>query len=129
MRRQGHASVEGTRRFHDRHAPKVVANHVRDAAGMSVSSLGIGTYLGELDDATDTRYIAAIKRAYELGINVVDTAVNYRAQRSERAVGKAIAGLPRDEIVVCSKAGSCRSTPTVPPIRAATCARPTSTPG
>jgi aryl-alcohol dehydrogenase-like predicted oxidoreductase len=105
MRRQGHATIEGTRRFHERHAPKVVENHRRDAHGLAVSSLGIGTYLGELDDATDTRYIAAIKRAYELGINVIDTAVNYRAQRSERAVGKAIAGLPRDEIVVCSKAG------------------------
>jgi aryl-alcohol dehydrogenase-like predicted oxidoreductase len=44
------------------------------------------------------------------GVNVVDSAINYRLQRSERSAGAALKALrshefPREEIVVCSKAG------------------------
>src|SRR5439155_23840451 len=62
-----------------------------------VSSLGNGTYLGRDDDWTDAAYTVAVRRALQLGINVVDTAINYRNQRSERAVGRALRGrdLPR----------------------------------
>ena len=46
----------------------------------------------------------------ELSANVIDTAANYRFQRSERAIGKALAqliekGFSRDEVVVCTKGG------------------------
>jgi aryl-alcohol dehydrogenase-like predicted oxidoreductase len=83
---------------------------VRHLDGLSLSSVGLGTYLGPVDDAADARYQAAIARSLELGINVVDAAINYRHQRSERALGRAIAtavhaGIARDEIVVASKAG------------------------
>lgn len=76
-----------------------------------LSSLGIGTYLGPADDATDASYQAAVGRALERGINVIDTASNYRHQRSERAVGRALAGAlgdgdrSRAEVLVASKAG------------------------
>lgn len=81
------------------------------AGGPTVSSIGIGTYLGECDDSEDDRYVAAVNHALEQGINFVDTAINYRCQRSERAVGRALraaldAGIAsRDEIVVCTKGG------------------------
>jgi aryl-alcohol dehydrogenase-like predicted oxidoreductase len=103
----GHATPAGTRRFHARHAPAVAPDHARPCRQLSLSSVGIGTYLGALDDATDAAYAAAIARAVAVGVNVIDTAVNYRAQRSERAVGRALAGagLLREEIVVASKAG------------------------
>jgi aryl-alcohol dehydrogenase-like predicted oxidoreductase len=77
----------------------------RLAQGMRLSSLGIGTYLGEMDEATDAGYEAAIRAAVAGGINVIDTARNYRGERSERAIGRAIAGLPREELVLCTKAG------------------------
>ena len=77
----------------------------RLAQGMRLSSLGIGTYLGNADEPTDANYEAAIRAAIAGGINVIDTARNYRGERSERAIGRAIAGANRDELVLCTKAG------------------------
>jgi len=79
----------------------------RTAQGMKVSSVGIGTYLGPMDDATDESYRESILAALRGGINVIDTSLNYRQQRSERAIGQALREWTgkRDEIVVCTKAG------------------------
>lgn len=79
-------------------------------AGLSLSSLGMGTYLGPADDETDAGYTASAREALRRGCNVLDTAVNYRFQRSERALGEALRaafaeGLPREAVVVCTKAG------------------------
>jgi aryl-alcohol dehydrogenase-like predicted oxidoreductase len=72
-----------------------------------VSSVGIGTHLGDPTDAVDERYRAAVAAAFEGGINVVDTAVNYRAGRSERAVAAALreAAVDREAVVVATKGG------------------------
>jgi aryl-alcohol dehydrogenase-like predicted oxidoreductase len=72
--------------------------------------LGIGTYLGECSAQDDSDYTAAIATAIASGVNLVDTAINYRCQRSERAVGAAMrraldSGTPRQAIVVCTKGG------------------------
>jgi aryl-alcohol dehydrogenase-like predicted oxidoreductase len=77
----------------------------RLAQGMRLSSLGIGTYLGGADAAADAGYEASIRAAVAGGINVIDTARNYRGQQSERAIGRAISGVNRDELVICTKAG------------------------
>ncbi|HWE24427.1 MAG TPA: aldo/keto reductase [Myxococcales bacterium] len=83
------------------------AGNFREAMGVTVSSVGIGTYLGRDDDRTDAAYEEALRRALQLGINVVDSAINYRNQRSERAVGRALRArvVPRERIVVCTKGG------------------------
>ena len=79
--------------------------------GLVLSSIGIGTYLGNADDATDVGYTRAIVRAVQLGVNVIDTAANYRFQRSERSVGEALKiltnehGIAREELVICTKGG------------------------
>ena len=90
-------------------------DHPEDRAALSaqlltVSTLGIGTYLGDADEATDAAYTAAIIAAVESGFNVVDTAINYRLQRSERSIGAALKelarrGYAREEILLCTKAG------------------------
>lgn len=77
----------------------------RVAQGLRLSSLGIGTYLGDADDATDRAYEAALHAAIDGGINVIDTSRNYRRERSERAIARAIAGRNRDELILCTKAG------------------------
>lgn len=108
----GRATAEGTGRYAGRLAPALPAEHFRPfgPAGR-LSSLGIGTYLGREDPATDALYRRAVARALERGFNVIDTAVNYRHQRSERAVGAALreqldrGGLRRDEVVVATKGG------------------------
>ena len=103
--RTGHATAAGTARFHARIAAEVAPDHARHAHGLTLSSLGLGTYLGAADDARDAAYATAIIRAVARGINVVDTASNYRAGRSEHVVGRALADVPRDEVFVASKAG------------------------
>jgi aryl-alcohol dehydrogenase-like predicted oxidoreductase len=101
----GRATPEATARFRD--ASGAAPRHFRQGMGVWLSSLGIGTYLGRDDAATDALYARALGRALQLGINVVDTAINYRNQRSERAVGVAVreGGVGREQIVVCTKGG------------------------
>jgi aryl-alcohol dehydrogenase-like predicted oxidoreductase len=106
------ASPVATSRFADRHASQLSADFYRSGPGdIRLSSIGIGTYLGECDDADDARYERAIRAAVSGGVNVIDTAINYRCQRSERVVGRAIAALARDglatreELLVCTKGG------------------------
>jgi len=82
-----------------------MSHFYRQAQGMRLSSLGIGTYLGAMDDATDDAYTEAISKAIDGGINLIDTSRNYRLERSERCVGRAIQGRNRDELVLCTKAG------------------------
>jgi len=108
----GRATEEGTSRYAGRFGPGIPAEHYRAWPPLGrVSSLGLGTYLGPEDAATDALYSRAVGRALERGLNVIDTAINYRHQRSERAVGAALAAhvdrgaLRRDEIVVASKGG------------------------
>ena len=104
------ATTEGTRRFLER---SVGGTEFRRELprGLSVSALGIGTYLGDCTDAEDAAYVDAIGAAIAAGVNVIDTAVNYRCQRSERAVGRAMAAcvaervVTRDALVVCTKGG------------------------
>lgn len=106
------ATRDGTRRFRERHAADVAPAHFRPGpSGLTLGSLGAGTYLGDPDDATDAAYGEALVAALSLGVNVIDTAINYRAQRSERVIGLALAALiaagelRRDEVVVCTKGG------------------------
>lgn len=72
---------------------------------MRPSTLGLGTYLGAPDPVTDSRYIEAARAFFLAKGTVFDTAANYRAGRSERALGLAFAELPRDEFFVSTKAG------------------------
>jgi aryl-alcohol dehydrogenase-like predicted oxidoreductase len=107
---QGFATGEGTARFRERFAGTAAAGHFRFEQSLWLSSIGIGTYLGGCDEETDRSYADAIARTVELGSNVIDTAANYRFQRSERSVGEALARLTskdfaRDELVVCTKGG------------------------
>ena len=102
----GRATPEGTARYRD--AAGAATGHFRQSPhGLWLSSLGIGTYLGRDDAKTDALYTASVRRALQVGLNVVDTAINYRNQRSERAVGNAMreSAQPRDGIVLCSKGG------------------------
>jgi aryl-alcohol dehydrogenase-like predicted oxidoreductase len=104
------ATKEGTTRYGQKFAGRAAAGHFREAQRLMLSSLGIGTYLGQPDTKTDEGYTVAAVAAVESGINVMDAAINYRFQRSERSLGEAIRqlaarGFEREEIVVCTKGG------------------------
>ena len=72
---------------------------------MELSCVGLGTYLGAPDRATDAGYEAAALAFAEAGGNVFDTAANYRSGRSERALGAAFAAMDRASLFVSTKAG------------------------
>ena len=99
------ATIEATTRYSNRFPEFCDAEFYRSVFGLQVSSLGIGTYLGGDNDASDAAYTDALIAAGESGINFFDAAINYRNQRSERCVGAALKRLQRDEIVICTKAG------------------------
>src|SRR5215212_2662674 len=102
------ATPEGTARYRERFEAK---DHFREQQGLVLSSIGIGTYLGNADEQTDVNYANAVVRAVQLGCNVIDSAANYRFQRSERSIGQALKtlagehGFAREEIVICTKGG------------------------
>lgn len=104
-----HASPDGTSTY-ARHFAHYPGNY-RGLLGLSVSSVGIGTYLGNEDQATDEAYSTAISAAISGGINLIDSAVNYRCQRSERVIGSVLSKLTassavnRDQIVIATKGG------------------------
>jgi aryl-alcohol dehydrogenase-like predicted oxidoreductase len=109
-RMNSHATAESTKRYADRFNGLAAAGHFREVQALALSSLGIGTYLGQPDDKTDAGYAASAVAAVENGINVIDTAINYRFQRSERSIGSALKqlakkGFSRDEFILCTKGG------------------------
>jgi aryl-alcohol dehydrogenase-like predicted oxidoreductase len=79
--------------------------------GLTAATIGLGTYLGEADAATDERYAAALRQYVALGGNLIDTASNYRFQRSERAIGTGLKAAiaageaRRAEVILCTKGG------------------------
>jgi aryl-alcohol dehydrogenase-like predicted oxidoreductase len=104
------ATKEGTTQYAEKFRGRAGEGHFREAQGLLLSSLGIGTYLGQPNENTDASYTAALVAAVQAGINLIDTSINYRFQRSERSVGAALKvvankGFAREEIVVCTKGG------------------------
>lgn len=121
----GRATSVGTKRYRKRHAPLRTPEFYRDLDGVLVSALGLGSYLGDPTDADDAAYMETAAHALELGVNVLDSAINYRCQRSERALGAAIARAlelrtaARDEMLVCTKGGYVALDGTMPASREA----------
>ena len=106
----GYATEKGTAHYRARFEGQIPADHFRSVEGLSLSSIGIGTYLANDDAQTDDLYRQALVRSVEMGCNVIDTAANYRFQRSERSIGAALKDLSaksfnRDEIVIATKGG------------------------
>ena len=105
-----YATEEGTRHYRDRFS-NAAAGYFREQQSLTLSSIGIGTYLGNADSKTDASYTESVVRAVQLGANVIDSAANYRFQRSERNIGEALKrletefGFSRNELLICTKGG------------------------
>ena len=106
----GVASASATERFRQRFA-SCDPGHFRPLQDLWASSIGLGTYLGDADDRTDASYAEAIRSALTLGCNLIDTAINYRCQRSERTIGAVLDAavvdglVAREEVILCTKGG------------------------
>lgn len=98
----GHATPEGTKNYvknavKNRGKP---ADHFRVFDNLYLSSIGMGTYLGKPNKEDDQSMENAVYDSIKSGsVNVVDTAINYRAMRSEKSVGRALLRLINDGIV------------------------------
>ncbi len=104
-----HATPEGTAQYAARYGG--AKGHFTVFEDLHISSIGLGTYLGNDDEPTDRAYEAAIERAVGCGCNLFDTAINYRPQRSERVIGAVLKRLfargevTREQVVVSTKGG------------------------
>jgi aryl-alcohol dehydrogenase-like predicted oxidoreductase len=109
----GFATPDGTRRYRDEALGKQIdVGHFRTFDSLSLSSLGVGTYLGDADSETDSLVEEAVYKSVITGaVNVIDTAINYRFQKAERAIGRALGRLAardrngRERFLVCTKNG------------------------
>jgi aryl-alcohol dehydrogenase-like predicted oxidoreductase len=88
------------------------SNHFRLFDGLYLSSIGMGTYLGDLSTEDDNAMENAVYESIKSGaINVIDTAINYRAMKSEKSIGRALLRLrkegiiSRDQVFICTKNG------------------------
>ena len=105
----GFATSEGTQTFSQKSSVNPL--NFNSFENLTLSNVGIGTYLGDPDEKTDELVKNAVKQSLLSGVNVVDTAINYRSQKAERAIGKSISELveegkiSRDQIFVSSKNG------------------------
>jgi len=103
----GSATSEETKNFSE----KFLSKNYNIFQNLYLSNIGLGTYLGDPNSQTDEMVTNAVKKSILSGINVIDTAINYRAQKSERSIGKALSELidenliKREQIFICTKNG------------------------
>src|SRR3990172_8789896 len=110
------ASLAGTKRFAEnarKNDPQIHESHFSESKALRLvlSSIGMGTYLGDPDRETDSLVESAVLESLSRGVNVFDTAINYRWQKGERSLGKALnlafaeKEITREQIFVSSKVG------------------------
>lgn len=77
------------------------------ATPLRVTRLGLGTVPigGQFGPVTVTEAHAVIRRSYELGIRMFDTAPQYGLGLAERRIGEVLPELPRADIVLATKVG------------------------
>ena len=106
----GYATPKGTKKFAERQNEDTKKNY-KTVQDLTLSNIGVGTYLGNPDSETDYLVQDAVKKSILSGVNVIDSAINYRAQKAERSVGNAIMQLidnndiSREEVFVSTKNG------------------------
>ncbi len=97
----GFATPAGTARYMQRSVSAGrPAAHFKSFDGLRLSSLGMGTYLGDITKEDDEAMENSVYESVKSGaINVIDTAINYRAMKSERSIGRALSRLIKENIV------------------------------
>jgi Aldo/keto reductase family len=114
---QGWAQVEETKSYSTHFEGASPGSYNLDLNGLTLSSIGIGTYLGAETEDEDKDITAAIYDGIMKGVNVIDTAINYRGMKSEKCVGNSLKTLfapgtadgpfaaSRQALFICTKAG------------------------
>ena len=97
---EGYATPEGTKKYIEyaisQGRPR---SHFKSFDSLHLSSMGMGTYLGQLSEEDDQAVENAVYQSVRSGaINVVDTAINYRAMKSEKSIGKGLLQIGRAHV-------------------------------
>jgi aryl-alcohol dehydrogenase-like predicted oxidoreductase len=100
----GAGAVECARTcFFDRRNSLVMNYRSLGHSGLKVSEIALGSWTTYGGYVEDTDAIRIVRRAFELGINLFDTADVYVKGGAETLLGKALTGLPREQIVIATK--------------------------
>lgn len=77
------------------------------ATGLEVSELGFGagSYWGKPSFPED-RAVALVRQALDAGVNLFDTGPSYSGGEAEARLGRALSGLPREDLVIATKVGT-----------------------
>ncbi|HJR84381.1 MAG TPA: aldo/keto reductase [Nitrososphaeraceae archaeon] len=97
----GHATPQGTKKYMENAIKNGFPNsHFRSFDNLNLSSLGMGTYLGQITPEDDRDLENAIYESVKSGaMNVIDTAINYRSMKSEKNIGNAMKRLVEDGVI------------------------------
>lgn len=109
----GYATPQGTKKYMENALKNGFPNsHFRSFDNLNLSSLGMGTYLGQITPEEDKDLENAIYESVKSGaMNVIDTAINYRSMKSEKNIGKAMkrliedGAISRDQVFISTKNG------------------------
>ena len=74
------------------------------SSGLKVSVIGLGTWLTFGGRVERNKAVDIVACALDLGINLIDTADVYAMGKAEDILGSALAGVPRKDYVLASKA-------------------------
>lgn len=106
---KGYATAEATRAYVSKY--KWLERKEEQNQVFNHSPIALGNHLGTFSDEDSQKYKEAMSYALLHGINVLDTAINYRGMKSEKDTGEVLQELIstgqicRDEVIVCTKAG------------------------
>ena len=109
----GYATPQGTKKYMENAFKNGFPySHFRSFDNLYLSSLGMGTYLGQITPEDDRDLENAIYESVKSGaMNVIDTAINYRSMKSEKNIGNAMKRLieegvvSRDQVFISTKNG------------------------
>ena len=72
-------------------------------SGLKVSAISYGNWITHGSQIEEQAAIACVQRALELGITTFDTADVYAGTRAEGVLGRALSGVRRESIEICTK--------------------------
>ena len=72
---------------------------------LNLSRIGIGLYQGDETAEIDHKLLSVMRESVKNGINLFDSAPNYRNLRSEKILGELVAENPLDTLIISTKGG------------------------
>jgi len=77
----------------------------RTGLSVSVLSFGASSLGGVFHDIDEQQGVQAVHKAIELGINFIDVSPYYGLTKAETVLGRALAGIPRNQYFLATKCG------------------------